>query len=302
MQEHHYNPQGHHGHHGYGGGHHGGHGYEGYGFFEGNRTSPAICTNETLDDICNRIYIGSWGIQSPELIPCCLMALYLGITLSRATIKTKTNANVVYAITFLMVGCMMTFAMIGDTLLPLNVSDKSPLLILVFTCDVGLTSSIGYSFMIDGLVDAGILHQNKKSTYWILGGGMAAIFSGWIYTFITQWKYGFTIMYLGVVAITCGSWVVIQIALMVISKNCKGLKYFFLAAFTGGFGFCSLMNAKLNAWMCETFTCYFGSEFIWFFVTDTAIYFIYLFYKERHGLNQGQDPVMTLYQKLKNSF
>lgn len=280
-----------------------GHRFEGYWDFGGNKTSPAICDNQTLQNDCTQFYIGSFGIQSPELVPCCLVAIYLGFTLGRITLKTKTNSNITYAITFFTLGCMMTFSMITNSFTPLNCKPDGFINVFTNLIDVGLTSCVGYSFLIDGLVDFGVLSQYKKRTYHLLAGGYILIFIGWIITGLKLSFDGYLFMYYGIVGFCCGSWVVIQFMLMETSKNYSALRYFLIAAVSGAVGFVSVLDLKINALLCEMFTCYFGGEFTWFVATDVSIYCIFLFYKARHGIgSNNQDPIRNLYQRLRSSF
>jgi hypothetical protein len=250
--------------------------------FNGFGTSPAICTNGTLADLCNQILIGDWVIQSPELVPCCIGALYLGVTLSKKVWKMNTLSSRMYGTTLLMVGIMMTCASMFDCILADNVNQNSWLYNFFGVMDVGLTSSIGYAFLIDGLIDCGILDPKKQKTYYIFYAGMAAIFYGWILCFEGTWPAAWFYLYLGVVAIGCGSWVIIQIALLYFSNNTRGWLDLLGASIAGGLGFFNLMDTKWQVWECEHLSCYWGSDFTWFIVTDVALYFIYQYYVKRH--------------------
>jgi hypothetical protein len=285
----HHGPHGHHGPHHASADFHGGYGHPNYfsnQTFNGFGTSSAICTNSTLAQLCNEILIGDWSIQSPELVPCCLGALYLGITLSKKIWNMKTLSSKMYGTTFLMIGIMMTCASMFDCILINNLSPKSFFLNFFGVADVGLTSSIGFAFLIDGLIDCGILDPTKKRTYYIFYGGVAAIFYGWILCFEGKWDAAWMWLYLGVVAIGCGSWVIIQIALMYFSHDTRGWLNLLGASLAGGIGFFNLMETKWQVWECEHLSCYWGDDFTWFIVTDIAMYFIYQYYVKRHTMNK----------------
>jgi len=154
--------------------------------------------------------------------------------------------------------------------------------------DVGLTSTIGFNFLILGLLDAGILNQKSKLTWGIWGAGTFGIFYGWVAAVEGKWKAGFFVLYMVVVAIGCGAWTIIQMVLVLGNKDWASLKWLVFAGFHGGFGMYSLMDARLQKWICENIDCHFATSFIWFFVTDTAIYFIYRFYVSRVDFEKKQ--------------
>lgn len=145
--------------------------------------------------------------------------------------------------------------------------------------------------MIDAFVDAGLFNPKKNTVYYVLFGGIGLIFYGWWESFMNDIDAGMIILYLGVVAIGCGTWVIIQIALLIFSKNYRGVQYLLLGSFAGGFGLLSIMEGKWMIWLCEHLSCYFGTDFIWFIVTDIAIYFIYKYYVARHTISPSVPEV-----------
>ncbi len=244
-------------------------------------TNTSICSNMTLIRECDTLTIGNYTIISPALLPCCLGALIIGLTLAKKTIKMQTTNSLFYALTFAMVGCMMTDAGWNDCLLP-NLFPHDKFIHQFYAIvDVGLTSTIGYSFLILGLLDAGILSQKSKITWGIYIVGTILIFYGWIKTIVGHWYPGFFILYMGVVGVGCGTWTIIQLHLVIGQKDWASLKWLLFAGLHGGFGFFSLLDFKLSKWICENIDCHFATAFIWFLVTDTAIYFIYKFYVSR---------------------
>jgi hypothetical protein len=111
---------------------------------------------------------------------------------------------------------------------------------------------------------------------------MGLILYGWLKTFFGGWNGGFMVMYMGVVLLGCGSWVFVQLAIVIIDKDWKSFRYLLYCSFAGGFGFFSLLDYKLQVYLCENLSCWFGTEFIWFLVTDISIYWIYKFYVTRN--------------------
>src|SRR5688572_11519353 len=86
--------------------------------FDELTTPPDICQNKTLIVECDIITVNGLIIHSPELLPCCLMALILGMTLAHKVLKMKSQNYKFYAITFAMIGVMMTDAGLTDCILP----------------------------------------------------------------------------------------------------------------------------------------------------------------------------------------
>lgn len=252
-----------------------------YNVFENFESPASICTNSTLVTACDTLTIGGYTIMEPELLPCCLMALIIGLTLAHKTLKIKAPNSLFYAITFATIGVMMTDAGWNDCLLPNLFPNNKFVHFYYAIIDVGLTSTIGFMFMIDGLLDAGVLKPKSPVTWSILATGAIAIFVGWYFALVSSSTLGFFIMYMVVVAIGCGTWVFVQLYLVIRDRDWSSLKWFFLAGSNGGLGFYTLMSSRAQRWLCETYGCHWGTNFIWFLMTDTAMYFIYRYYKAR---------------------
>jgi hypothetical protein len=101
------------------------------------------------------------------------------------------------------------------------VGDKSWLSYAVNLIDVGLTSSIGFSFLFNGLVDLGLMKENTLASFavrhrkhkskltrppvlltspvpvQVMLGSYALIFGAWVYEFHHSFRDGFLILYLG---------------------------------------------------------------------------------------------------------
>jgi len=256
-------------------------GYNSQGSHRHHGTPSDICSNTTLISECDTWNIHGYVIQSPALLPTCLGALIIGMTLAYKVRQMKTRNYLFYATIFAMVGTMMTFAGITDCLIPHILPKNIAIHYFFGIVDVGLTSSIGYAFLIAGLLDCGVLSQDSPITWALLGSGMTAIFYGWWLSFTGAWKAGFFILYMVVIAIGCGAWVIIQFTLIILDKDWKSLKWLLFAGAHGGFGLYSIMSQKIITWICRHVGCHWAINFIWFVVTDTAIYFIYRYYQSR---------------------
>lgn len=256
--------------------------------YGGFNTPADVCLNRTLDKECDTINVGGLEIFAPELLPCCLGALILGLTLAKKVYERKDRNYLMYTITFAMTGVMMTDAGWNDCIL-VNLWPKNTFAHIFWAViDVGLTSSIGLAFLFDALLDAKII-KNKASTYYSYFIGMGLIFTAWTYCMVHKMMIGFLILYMGIVGIGCGSWVIIQMILTIWTQDWKSFKYLVYAGVSGGFGFFSIMDTKLYLYLCEHFSCHFNTQFIWFLVTDIAIYYIYLYYITRASFLKSQE-------------
>jgi len=250
-------------------------------------TPSEICTNSTLLVECDTWNLNGWVIQSPELIPTCIGALIIGMTLARKTFPMKTRNSTFYAMIFATVGVMMTSAMICDCLIYHVLPQYKNIHYFVNIVDVGLTSTIGYAFLIAALLDVGFLSQDSPVTWALYFSGATGIFYGWYLVFYKNWEAGFLILYMVVIAIGCGTWVIVQFTLIILDKDWRSLKWLLFAGAHGGFGLYSIMSRKLIVWICENVGCHWATNFIWFVVTDTAIYFIYRYYVSRIEFAKG---------------
>jgi len=251
-----------------------------YGNANGYSTPADICLNRTLAAECDTTEFAGLEIFEPELLPCCFVALILGLTLAKEVYRLKRPNYLMYAITFAMTGVMMTDAGWNDCIL-VNLWPNDHFAHLFWgVLDVGLTSSIGLAFLFDALLDAKIL-KNKRSTYVAYGIGVCLIFYAYVFCYVHKVAIGLVLLYMGIVGIGCGSWVIIQTILTILHEDWKSFWYLILAGLSGGFGFFSLVDFKLSLYLCEHFSCHVNTQFIWFLVTDISIYFIYLYYKTR---------------------
>ena len=155
--------------------------------------------------------------------------------------------------------------------------------------DVGLTSSIGLAFLFDAIIDTGLIKDTNPLTFVAYGLGVLVIFYEWFRTLTGKFPNGSEILYMGIIAVGCGSWVLIQFFLIIWHENWKGFKYLFLAALSGGIGFFPLIDSKAQNYLCESFGCHWNAQTLWFIMTDVAIYFIYRYYNTRASYSKIQN-------------
>mmetsp|Transcript_8754 Transcript_8754/g.9477 ORF Transcript_8754/g.9477 Transcript_8754/m.9477 type:complete len:283 (+) Transcript_8754:49-897(+) len=244
------------------------------------------CDSASAIAECNKIVVHGLTITAPGNLPCCLAALIVGIYAGVKIYKNKAQTNVMYAITFVMVGIMMLDAGFNDCILASFPWTKEHLFFLIF--DVSFTSSIGIAFLFDALIDAHIIKQSACSVIsFVLC--VASLFVAWTYAILHQ-KGGkaFEWLYFGCVGIGCGSWVVVQILLVIHRRSLKGTGWLLLGALVGGFGFLAVKEAKINMFLCKLLDCYLAGDFVWFLATPIAIYFIYRYVLEVQPKTQAQ--------------
>jgi len=246
--------------------------------------SPAdVCTNYKKREQCDTSEIFGLDVLQPELLPICLGALIIGFYCAFKTKQAKGYNWQYQALTFAMTGTMMTDAGWNDCILPGLWKNNNLIHAFFGIIDVGLTSTIGMAFLFDGLIDVGILKPDSKETKKYFLSGMGAIFIGWYFVFFQNWDIGFLIMYMLVVAVGCGSWVMIQLYLVFWKGDYRGFQYAVYATIAGAFGFFSLLDSKIDIFLCEHLGCHFSGNFWWFLVTDICIYYIYRYYQARIG-------------------
>jgi hypothetical protein len=261
-------------------------------------SSYSYCSSTAEITSCNQIDVGSFGIHSPLLIPSCLAALVLGIIFSKRMYRTKTDSNIFYAVTFMAIGVMMTISMLNHCFFPLNLSEDNFFYSLAAFLDVDLTSTIAFLFLLDGLLDLRIINQNQRRTYKVFVVGFLSISLGWLITMSTGWELGFLVMYLGIVGVGCGSWCFIQVWIMIRKRDFKGLGYFLIAGFSGLVGLVSVADQGIDQFFCENFGCLFAQQFLWFLVTDIAMFCIYKYCQARVppvNLQSSQSLLRVIY-------
>jgi uncharacterized membrane protein len=242
----------------------------------GNET---MCLNSTLFAICDTIVVNGYPIEQPELLPFCLIALILGLTLSKKAFEAKHHGYTMYSIVFAMTGIMMTFAGINDSILGDQTFGLTHLLAMIV--DVSLTSSIALGFFFCGLIDIGWI-KDKFSTILVYFIGIFILFCIWTVSLIEMIEgkasqEDFNLIYNTTVGAGCGGWVLIQLIKIFGQSNYKGFEYFVLAGLSGGLPFVVLFNNDFTYWLCMTAGCI-SPMIFWFAGTDFAIYYIYKYY------------------------
>lgn len=242
-----------------------------------NITDP--CENP-WNSTCDTATINGFEIQSPELIPTCILAALIGFGAYCSISKTNVRGSKIYALTFFMFGTMMSDAAFNDCILAVHGDMQDLLHIVVGIIDVGLTSSIGLTFAFNGLVDVGLLTEGR-CLFGLLGLLYTGLFAAWYYTFTIGWMNGFIYLYAGVIGVSCGIYCITEVIYLIRSKNKQGLIWVGVAGLTGGFGLAAIMVPSLDLYLCHTFGCHFAGNFLWFLLSDVAMYACYRYFMTR---------------------
>jgi len=244
-----------------------------------NGTDPCFQGGNSTDT-CDTATIKGFLIISPELIPICIMAAmigYIGFTTIR---PLKARGSIVYSITFAMFGVMMSDAAFVDCIMSAHGNQTDLVHIIFAVIDVGLTSSIGMSFFWDGLVDVGILSENI-TLYSMMFLSYVAIFSAWFYTIINEWWQGFIYFYVYLIFFCCGIYCITELIHLIQSRSATGLGWVFVAGVSGGIGLTAVYDANWDYWLCHNLGCHFSGDFIWFLLSDIAMWCCYKYYMAR---------------------
>jgi len=240
-----------------------------------------ICVNSYMGP-CDSAVIFGLKMQGPEVIPCCMLAAYIGIS---SFIKIRKYPNVIgwnsYSWTFLMFGIMMSSAGLVDSVLAYVGNPNDWLHWILMEIDLGLTSSIGVSFFFDGLVDTGLINEDSKATKVSMMVTYASMFIGWGVVFHYQWWNGFIYMYIMLIFFTCGFYVIMEFVHIIRQRLFNGLGWVALGAFSGGLGLAAIAYPPWDMWLCHNFGCHLAGNFVWFALSDVSMYSLFRFYMSR---------------------
>jgi len=212
--------------------------------------------------------------------------------LLQQSVKLKgVRGSVVYCLTFMMFGTMMPDAAYTDCWLSANPGN----IYWDYFCailDVGLTSSIGLSFFFSGLVDVGLLNENIK-TYTLMGFSYATIFAAWTWSFYYQnyLDQAFMYLYVYLIGISCGIYCITETIHIISSKSIVGLGWVAVAGAAGAIGLAAIDFPQFDYWLCKNLGCHFAGDFIWFLLSDVAMYCCFKYFMARVDIRRD------MYQK-----
>jgi len=224
-------------------------------------------------DCASSIEVWGYTINEPSVIPTCILAAivgYLGfISLSR---HSNVRGAMVYSYSFFMFGTMMSDAMFVHSFF----DEKSIAGQITGLIDVGLTSSVGLSFLYNGLVDLNIISERSVLSIVVMLLSYIALFGAWLYSFATHWQNAFLYLYFGVILFGCGSYCLLEVIYIIKSGNWKGTAWLFAGGMSGAVGV--LCVFKWNKFFCDELSPYLSGDFWWFLLSDVSMYCLYRFF------------------------
>eukprot|EP00761_Pharyngomonas_kirbyi_P009331 gb/GECH01009347.1/.p1 GENE.gb/GECH01009347.1/~~gb/GECH01009347.1/.p1 ORF type:complete len:301 (+),score=57.59 gb/GECH01009347.1/:1-903(+) len=258
--------------------------------------SPSFSVND--GSRCNWEWCPTQNIcfGEPSLFPTCILALIIGVfTSSQIREKLEFNAKWMYSTTFFMFGCMMSTAAFVHCFSHFL---DAVLQFILGIMDVGLTSCIAAGFFWCGLADVGLIDPRKIFSKFVFFGSFILIFSGWYYTLTTQWSNGFLVMYIGVVMVGCGTYLLTQLKYIISHFSMGTIEYLSLGGLAGIIGmFAMLRSQDICQLLGEKWGTLIGGDFWWFFMSDVAMYFLYRYVMVRKG-DRGSADSSGTYQPL----
>jgi len=242
-----------------------------------NATSVCYNVNETI--ACDIGFVSGVELQAPELIPTCIVAAIIGFTSFNKIRQCKNSlGHGVYSLSFLLFGIMMSDAAFNDCYLPNNPVNNLFWAFFFPVLDVGLTSCVGLSFLFNGLVDVGWINESSTGTKATMAVSFISLFVAWIWAFINRSYTAFLYLYVYVIAFSCGAYCIMETIYLIRSKDYRSLAWVGVAGVSGGIGLSAIYFPAIQLYMCTHFGCHVGGDFLWFVLTDVAMYSLYRYY------------------------
>ncbi len=146
--------------------------------------------------------------------------------------------------------------------------------------DVGLTSNIAVAFAWAGASDLEWLNPCSKRSKILIYCSFVLVFICWIVSLLMQLKFGFLILYMAVVGMCCGFYLITQIILFIQKESTKGWEWFIAGGVFGLIGFAALLNPAVCKWLYPI-SAFINPEFIWFLCSDLAVFCLFVFVSKK---------------------
>jgi len=244
-----------------------------------------VCNSYNFSITCETTQFFGINVLSPEILPLCMLAAFIGYTAGSAILKLQQNTTgrIAYAITFFAYGVMMSDAAFNDCFLSVNGNQNDVFHLVFGVIDAGLTSSIGASFIFLGLIDVGVIGQSSKFTITAMFLTYLAIFAAWICAVVIQWQAAWLILYGGIVALGGGVYLITESIFLFRRGSTTGLGWVLVAGLSGFFGLIAVMVPSIDSLLCHKFGCHFAGDFVWFVLSDVAVWALYKYYIATHA-------------------
>ncbi len=109
-----------------------------------------------------------------------------------------------------------------------------------------------------------------------------------------NWWAGFFYLYVGVIALSGGFYILVETVHVMRSGDYQGLRtpthklhtlillgWVALGGVSGFVGLSAVAFPSIDLWMCRTFGCHFAGDFLWFVLTDVSMFSLYKYYMAR---------------------
>ncbi|EFC41821.1 predicted protein [Naegleria gruberi] len=235
-------------------------------------------------------------ITEVSLIPTCILALIVGVYTCHQIRRrfAHVRASWMYSLTFLCFAIMMTDSMFVHCFVPRPDPQSKYFVIsmIVNLINLGGTTSIAVGFFFCGLADIKWIDGDSFQSKLAYGCSFVAVFLAWYLALINQWKNMFLILYGGMVGLFCGLYLVMQIILLARSTHHEGesefraIMYFILCGISGavGLGAVFIWRNQICSMMGPVLSPYLGPTFVWFILSDVAVYFLFKYVEETMSL------------------
>jgi len=228
-------------------------------------------------------------IESPTLVPTCLLALLISIFCSKRISKLsgKFPTRWFYHLAFFLYGIMMTSACIyhcffdneptsSNILANTNADSIRLLHLLVLITDVSVSTNIAITILFCGLCDIKFLNPQSIMTRCLLIILHLFVFLLWTLGILNNWSWIANVLYYGVIAISNFTYLLTQLC---IKSNRRALSALFAAGIYGAIGlFAKSFGAEH---ICKSegpfWSQYIGPEFLWYLFSDISMAFIFIY-------------------------
>jgi hypothetical protein len=236
--------------------------------------SPFFCRSAVGCENCGTpslsTFLGHQVCNLP-LLPTWIGAVAVGIFcgLRILSLGPGVVGSLSYGISFLTYAVMMTSGFVTHSLFLVECKAADPTLpyYVVSIIDGSLSTCIAVSFFFNALVDARVLKERTAFTTAIMAGSYVAVFVLYLLNFSV-----FDLYFVGII-VCCGSYVVVQLFLL-LSSGCKGVSRLLLAAVAGGIGL-----PALTIFACDS--CHLlgngAPETMWYALADVSMFSMFLF-------------------------
>jgi len=223
-------------------------------------------------------------IQMPSVLPACVAAAIIGWTSAYLIRSRFANAkgSTTYFVSFFLFGFMMTDAGLLHCFnqdFPQSIDNSLNWL------DGCFSSAVALSWLWNGLADSGIINDSKIRPRLAMAASYVLLFWVWYqhYWFDRFPQFNITgVLYYLLIAVGCGSYVILEAYTVITEKNFRGVGYLLFAGFFGLLGEGASRNPNANDFLC-IISPLLSIELIWCICSDLAMLCVFFFFALNHS-------------------